>query len=171
MRSASATGASSFPRIDATPFLCPYLGPYAEMCSVSPTNVILSISQVASSMMVRTRGGVITDHGQVFMNLSFYIESSSVKPSRTLFATAFLVLYHASNTRYTYSRVISGGARTNMRKKGSRPLSFHFSDLPAYSLPIRRSTHKSAKVHNMGDDRQGKMHVPLGRPVYLLGEP
>ena len=87
----------------------------------------------------------MTDHGQVFMNLSFYIESSSPKPSRTSFATAFL-LYHASNTRYTYSRVISGGAMTNMKEKGSRPLSFHSSDLPAYSLPIPRSTHSSAKV-------------------------
>jgi hypothetical protein len=44
----------------------------------------------------------MTDYGQVFVNLSFYILSSSPKPSRTLFATAFLVLYHASNTRYTF---------------------------------------------------------------------
>lgn len=59
----------------------------------------------------------MTDHGQVFMNLSFYIESSSPKPSRTSFATAFL-LYHASNTRYTYSRVISGGGNDEHEGKG-----------------------------------------------------
>ena len=104
-----------------------------------------SISQVVSSVYVCRRDGAMTDHGQVFMNLSFYIESSSPKPSRTSFATAFL-LYHASNTRYTYSRVISGGAMTNMKEKGSGPLSFHSSDLLAYSLPIPRSTHSSAKV-------------------------